>query len=163
VSKARKPAPTDVRAGFLSVEAIGRTSNLGHLREKWADLRKRINESPTRPSLSHKDDPKPRSKRFLSPGDIADLVHRYQVGETTQQIGTHYGISKTRVATILREQGITLRRQGLTDEQVSEAANFYGAGKSLAWIGARYGVSHTTVATALRQQGVQLRPRPGWR
>ncbi|MDT5048472.1 MAG: hypothetical protein QOG75_4360 [Mycobacterium sp.] len=72
-------------------------------------------------------------------------------------------ISKTRVATILREQGITIRRQGLNDEQVREAATLYAAGNSLAKIGARFDVSHTTVAAALRQQGIQLRLRPGWR
>jgi hypothetical protein len=67
-----------------------------------------------------------------------------------------------RRADVLREQGITIRRQGLADEQVSEAAELYSAGKSLAWIGARFGVSHTTIATALRRQEIHLRPRPGW-
>jgi transcriptional regulator of aromatic amino acid metabolism len=62
---------------------------------------------------------------------------------------------------VLREQGITIRRQGLTDEQVSEAVELYARGESLAWLGAHLGVSHTTIATELRQQGVQLRPRPG--
>jgi transcriptional regulator of aromatic amino acid metabolism len=88
-------------------------------------------------------------------------VARYQAGETTQQVGTRYGISKTRVATILREQGVTVRRQGLTDEQVTEAATLYVSGKSLAWLGTRFGVSHTTVAVVLRHRGVQLRPRRG--
>jgi transcriptional regulator of aromatic amino acid metabolism len=82
--------------------------------------------------------------------------------ETTEQIGARYGISKTRVATELREQGVTIRRQGLTKEQVRGAVTFYAAGRSLAWIGARYNVSHTTVARALRLQEIQLRPRPGW-
>ena len=77
-------------------------------------------------------------------------------------VGSRYGISKTRVATVLREQGITIRRQGLTNEQVAESGPPYAAGRSLAWLGARYGVSHTTVAAALRRQGIQLRPRPGW-
>jgi len=112
--------------------------------------------------LSGQDVRKSRSKRFLNPEDIADIVDRYQAGETTQQIGTRYGISKTRVATVLREQGITIRRQGLTDGQAREATELYAAGKSLAWIGTRFGVSHTTIATELRKQGVQLRPRPGW-
>src|SRR5262249_47373798 len=98
-----------------------------------------------------------------SPQDIADIAARYKAGETTQQAGTRYGISKTRVATVLREQGITIRCQGLTGEQGREAAEFYTAGKSLAWLGARFRVSHTTVAAVLRKQGVQLRPRPGWR
>jgi len=94
--------------------------------------------------------------------DAADVVRRYGVGETTGQVGAIYGISRTRVAAILREQGITIRRQGLTEYQVNEAAMLYSAGKSLAWIGTRYNVSHTTVADALRRRGVQLRPRPGW-
>jgi hypothetical protein len=144
------------------VEAIGRNSNLGHLCKKWAELRKRIDESPARPPLSRRDVPKPRSKRFLTTEDVADIVRRYEVCETTQQVGERYGISKTRVANVLREQGVAIRRQGLNDRQVSEAAMLYAAGRSLAWLGARYDVSHTTVATALRRRGFQLRRRPGW-
>jgi Mor family transcriptional regulator len=141
------------------VEAIGRNSNLAHLRKKWTGLHKRISESPRRPASS---DTPLRSKRFLIPTDIDDIVHRYDAGETTEQIGARYGISKTRVARVLREQGVTIRRQGLTEERLTEAAELYAAGRSLAWLGARYEVSHTTVAAALRRQGMQLRPRPGW-
>jgi len=112
--------------------------------------------------VSRDSGPKLRSKRFLKPDDIADISRRYEAGETTQHIGTHYGISKIRVATVLREQGVKLRRQGLTTEQISEAAEYYKAGKSLSWLAARYDVSPMTVSTALRGQGVQLRPRPGW-
>jgi hypothetical protein len=148
---------------LILVEAMGAYSNTGHLSKKWADLRKSITEAPPRLRLSPQDDPKPRSKRFLAAQDLTDIATRYQAGDTTQQIATDYGISKTRVATVLREQGITIRRQGLTSEQAREAAALYAAGKSLAWLGKRYGVSHTTVATVLRLQGIQLRPRPGWR
>jgi hypothetical protein len=66
---------------------------------------------------------------------VTGIVHKYEVGETTQRIGNHYGISKTRVAIVLRKQGITMRRQGLTDDQVDEAVGLYSTGKSLAWIG----------------------------
>jgi hypothetical protein len=97
----------------------------------------------------YQDKPKTRSKRFLTPQDIADIVARYEAGDTTQQIGTLYGISKTRVATVLRDQGITIRRQGLTNEQVREAAKLYVSGKSLGWLAARFGVSHTTIAVFL--------------
>ena|SRR5215213_2227753 len=130
---------------------------------KWSDLRKRIDESSPRPPLRHQDKPKTRSKRFLSDQDISNIVAEYQAGATTQQVGTHYGISKTRVATVLREQGIAIRRQGLSDEQATEAATLYTTGKSLAWLAARFCVAHTTIAVALRRQGVALRPRPGWR
>lgn len=141
------------------VEAIGRNSNLGHHCEKWAELRKRNDESPPRPAFGGTP---PRSKRLLAATDVDDIVKRYDSGETTQQIGVHFGISKSRVATVLRGQGITIRRHGLTIEQASEAEVLYADGKSLAWLGARYDASHTTVAAALRRQGMQLRPRPGW-
>jgi hypothetical protein len=144
------------------VEAIGRNSNLAHLSKKWHDLRKQITESSPRPPLPPQNGPKTRSKRFLTAQDITDIVNRYQAGETTQQIGTHYGISKTRVATVLRQQGITIRRQGLSAEQASEAVALYATGKSLASLGTLFGVSHTTIAAVLRQQGVDIRPRPGW-
>jgi hypothetical protein len=145
------------------VEAIGRNSNLGHLCKKWADLRERINETPAHPPRSRRDAPNPRFKRFLNAQDVTDIGARYEAGETTQQVGNRYGISKSRITIILREQGIAIRRRGLNDEHISEAATLYAAGRSLAWIGARYDVSHTTVAAALRRQGMQRRPRPGWR
>lgn len=109
------------------------------------------------------DVPPPRSRRFLTPDDITEIVRVYEAGRSTQHIGSHYGMSKTRVATILREQGVPLRRQGLTDEQVSEAAQLYEAGKSLATLGAHFGVSHATIANVLKKRGIRLRPRPGWR
>lgn len=147
---------------FTLVEAIGRNSNLAGMSNKWHELRKRIDESLPRQTLLYQDKPKTRSKRFLTTEDTAEIVSRYQAGDTTQAIGSSYGISKTRVATILRKQGITIRRQGLTDEQVREAAELYATGKSLAWLGARFGVSHTTVRAAFQQKGIQVRPRPGW-
>ena len=154
-----RPAWTCAQSGFSLVEAIGRNSNLGHLGKKWSDLRGRILDSPPRPASGGT---RPRSKRILVATDVDDIVKKYVSGETTQQISARFGISKSRVATALREQGITIRRQGLTEEQVKEAATFYAAGRSLNWIGAHYNVSHTTVATALRRQEIQLRPRPGW-
>jgi hypothetical protein len=144
------------------VEAIGRNSNLGHLCKEWADLRQRIKDLPARPPLSHHHGQKQCFKRFLTTQDVTDIVRRYEAGETTQQIGTHYGISKAHVALVLRNQAVTIRRQGLTAEQLTEAAEFYVAGHSLAWLGSRYMVSHTTVAAALRRRGIRLRPRPGW-
>lgn len=69
---------------------------------------------------------------FLTTENLADVMARYKAGETTQQVGTRYGVSKTHVATIFREQGVTIGRQGMNDEEVNEAATLYAAGKSLA-------------------------------
>src|ERR1700761_93084 len=62
---------------FSLVELIGRNSNLSHLCKRWSELRKRINEAPQRPASSGTP---PRSKRFLLPTDIDDIVHRYHAG-----------------------------------------------------------------------------------
>lgn len=129
---------------------------------KWRDLQKRIATTPHRPRHSDGEASPPRSKRFLTAQDIDDIVRTYRAGETTQRIGSQYGISKTRVATLLREQGATLRRQGLTEEQVSEAERLYDQGKSLATLGIQFNVSHSTIANILKRRGVNLRPRPGW-
>ena len=99
------------------MEAIGTYSNKGSLREKRAELRKRIQESPRRPSRTHHGDPPPRSKRFLNADDLTEIALSYEAGATTNAIASSYGISKTKVATVLREQGITLRRRGLTDNR----------------------------------------------
>ena len=128
----------------------------------WHDLRERIASSPRRSSQTDPDTPPPRSRRFLTAKDTAEIVQAYEASQSTQRIGSRYGMSKTRVATILREQGIPLRRQGLTDEQVSEAAQLYKEGESLAALGSHFGVSHATIANLLKRRGMTLRPRPGW-
>jgi hypothetical protein len=66
----------------MSVEAIGRNSNLDHLCKKWAGLRKSIDESLPRPLMSQPNGPKPRAKRFLTADDVTDIVRRYEGGET---------------------------------------------------------------------------------
>jgi hypothetical protein len=149
------------QSGFPRVEAIRTYSNPGSVREKWADLRKRLREAPIRPPLSRDDSLPPRSKRLLGADDIADITARYDSGASTKKIADHYRVSRSRVSDLLRTQGVTLRRLGLTTDQVREAPILYAAGRSLAWLGVRYGVSPTTVSRALRGQRVQLRPRPG--
>jgi hypothetical protein len=144
------------------VEAIGRNSNLAHLSRKWSDLLERIAALPARGSLSADQSLPRRHKRSLSAEDTADIIAKYNSGITTTDLGAMYHVSKSRISAVLREEGATIRRQGLTDEQAREAATFYNVGRSLAWIAARYGgISPTTVARALRRQGIHLRPRPG--
>jgi len=97
----------------------------------------------------------------LTADDVADIARRYEAGETTQQTGDRFGISKTRVATVFHEQGVAIRRQGLNEEQVSDVAMLYAAGRSLGWLAAQYGISPTTVSRALQHHGVTIRRRPG--
>jgi hypothetical protein len=82
---------------------MGTYSNRGHLGKTSLTGE---NASPNHPRdhpCCHDGSPS-RSKRLLSADDVANIVQNYESGDTTQQIGTCCGISKTRVATVLREQ-----------------------------------------------------------
>lgn len=114
------------------VEAIRSNSKLEQTSRKWHELQERIRSSPHRSPQTDPDNTSPRSRRFLTATDTAEIVQAYEACHSTQRIGSRYGMSKARVATILREQDVPLRRQGLTDEQVSEAAKLYDDGRSLA-------------------------------
>ena len=64
--------------------------------------------SPARPPLFGSRRSKIPLQTFLTAEDVIDIVHRYQVGETTQGIGDRYGISKTRVADVLSANNVSL-------------------------------------------------------
>lgn len=97
----------------------------------------------------------------LEPEIAAEIVARYEAGEPSTAIGTAYGLNKNSVIKILREVGISIRRQPLTGDQVTEAVQLYEAGQSLAKIGRRFGVDHGTVWRALRKRGVPMRDTHG--
>ena len=143
------------------MDHIGIYSKQSDLCKKWSDLRKLIQQATTRSPLLCQDGPLPRLKRYLSTNDLADIAQRYESGSTTKQIATDCGISKTRVATVLREQGVTIRRQGLDAEQIDEAVRLYAGGMSLAQIGEYLGVDHGTVWRQLRKRGVKMRDTHG--
>jgi DNA-binding CsgD family transcriptional regulator len=91
-------------------------------------------------------------------------VALYQSGLTVYQLADKYGIHRHTVSSHLRAAGIRLRLDGLTTQQVDEAAQLYGSGWSLGRIAERFGVAHTTVRTRLRERGVKMRDthgRPG--
>ena len=101
-------------------------------------------------------------KRQPGREEIDQIIAKYQSGVSTNQLMTEHHLAKRTISALIKANGVTLRRQGLTNKQAREAANLYTAGRSLAWIAWRFGgISPTTVARALRRQGVSLRPRPG--
>jgi hypothetical protein len=74
-----------------------------------------------------------------------------------------YGIGKGSVVKVLHEHGVAMRNQGLSPEQIQQAAALYRNGLSLAKIGSQFDVDTTTVWSALKKVGVQMRPRRGGR
>lgn len=97
----------------------------------------------------------------LKPAIVAEIVARYQAGETSTAVAAAYGLSKGSVIRLLRDAGVPIRRQGLTDDQTTEAAHLYESGLSLARIGEHFDVDHGTVWRALKNQGVKMRDGHG--
>ncbi|MDQ1075866.1 MULTISPECIES: hypothetical protein [unclassified Microbacterium] len=102
-------------------------------------------------------------RRRLQPTLIAEIVDKYCSGATTPSLCIEYSLSKGGLLKLLRDEGVRLRCQPLTDEQVREAAALYESGVSLAAIAAHFDVSYGNVRQAFVRDGVERRPRGGRR
>jgi len=80
----------------------------------------------------------------------AGLVRDYEAGTPTTQLTKSYGLSKASVLKLLQDAGVSLRRQGLDDEQTAQAIRLYESGLSLARVGEQVGFGPSSVANALR-------------
>lgn len=97
----------------------------------------------------------------LEQDQIQHLISTYQAGATVYEVAAQFGIARQTVSGILRHHGVPLRRQGLSPEQIDQAARLYHSGWSLARIGDRVGADAETVRQRLRQRGVRMRDPQG--
>lgn len=100
-------------------------------------------------------------RRRLEPAVIAAIVARYRDGVTTPALCAKYSLSKGGLLKLLRDEGVQLRCQPLTAEQVEQASKMYVGGTSLAAIAVQFDVSYNGVRQALIRAGVERRPRGG--
>lgn len=106
--------------------------------------------------------PSPRLlRRRLDPAVIAEIVAKYRSGATTPSLCVDHALSKGGLLKLLRDEGVQLRCQPLSDEQVRDAAALYEHGQSLAAIAAHFGVGYNGVRQAFVRAGVKRRPRGG--
>lgn len=61
-----------------------------------------------------------RLSRRLSPGMVSDIVRRYRSGESTTKLGEEFGVSRSSLATLLRQQGVVFRGAPISEEVVSQ-------------------------------------------
>lgn len=79
----------------------------------------------------------------------------------TPAICTEYGLSKTGILRLLRDEGVELRRRPLTEQQVVFAVNRYRSGQPIQAIASQLDTSYNNVRQRLLKEGVALRPRGG--
>lgn len=149
------------------VELLRRYSNLDAFQRSVHILTKSLVRSDN--GTFHVSSPRPQMTppepfkldHRLNPATIAEIIARYEAGEPSKALAAAFGISKGSAIRLLREAGVKIRKQRLTDDQIDEAANLYTDGKSLAWIGKYLGVDHGTVWRQLRKRGVRMRDTHG--
>lgn len=104
---------------------------------------------------------KRQQQRRLSSAEQIEVVRAYQAGADMKALALQYGVHRTSISHCLHAFNIPLRRQGLGEQDVEEAARLYEEGWSLARLGEKYSCVHTAIRKALLEHGVTLRPRPG--
>ncbi len=103
--------------------------------------------------------PPPPAQRRLTADQVAALVVEYQAGADMRELAVRWQVHRTTVAGHLRRAGVELRRQGLSEKQLSEAVRLYGNGWSLQRLAERSGCGAETVRQSLKSANVQL-PKP---
>jgi hypothetical protein len=99
--------------------------------------------------------------RRLTDATRAEIVASYEAGTPSTQLIEQYRLGKGTVLRLLREEGVTVRRQPLTDAEVREALALYESGWSMARIGDKLARQHTVIRDVLDRTGVQRRDSHG--
>ena len=96
-------------------------------------------------------------QRRLTAEQVDQLLSEYRAGASMKDLADQWRLHRTTVAGHLRQAGVALRRQGLSDAQLSEAVRLYGEGWSCQRLADRYNCDDETVRTYLRRAGVRMR------
>lgn len=108
-----------------------------------------LNPSAKRPRTRVRDDA------------LALAEARYKAGATLRDLAADLGLSRPRLASLLRARGLRLRRRSPVADEVAEMERRYLAGDSLGRVGSQLGFSAATVPTWLLAEGVAMRDAHG--
>ena len=122
-----------------------------------AEMARAFNAATTSSPPSMDRAPARRIRRRLSSDTVAQLVKRYEAGEHTPALSREFGISRSRLCTLLRSEGVTLRRRPIDGDSSKRAANLYVQGASIQDVAKTTGYSYGTVRRALLDMGVPVR------
>lgn len=86
-------------------------------------------------------------------------MRRAQAGESARSLAAKFGVAPSALIRLLREQGVSVQKQTVSEELVAELAREYEAGATMAELEAFHGLSHSPVYRALHQAGVEMAAR----
>lgn len=90
---------------------------------------------------------------------IQQLVDRYKAGEYTTKLSKEYGISKSGLLDLLVAEGVSFRKQPMTEEATKRAIQLYESGLSINEVVDKVGYSYGTIRRALHMNDVAVRPK----
>jgi hypothetical protein len=134
------------------------------------ELLRRYSKIPPLPKLDllltekRTEHPRPFTRnvhRRLGPDIIAQLVADYEAGLPTTALTTTYGLSKGSVLQLLRQNGVEVRHQSLTPDQLQEAVGLYEQGWSLAKVGAHFARDASFIHVTFKREGIPRRDSHG--
>lgn len=96
-------------------------------------------------------------RRRLSSETIVEVVQRYQAGQHTTALSKEYGISKSGLISLLRSEGVTLRRRPLSKAATERAVRLYKHGLTIQQVADRVDSSYGTIRNMLHREGVRVR------
>lgn len=155
-SNQRTPVGTEI------IDAIGVFANLTFPHRSLKAL-SRLRDAGVAGSRERGEEkPAPhRFRRRLDESARRQIVAKYRQGATAKAIADSYGISKTALIALLRDAGVAIRRQPLSEDQLAHIVRRYEAGDSIYAIERATGIPKSSVGRALNVAGVNMRQRGG--
>lgn len=101
--------------------------------------------------------------RHLGAAKVAELSRRAAAGESARSLAREVGVANSALVRMLREQGVSIHRRKVGEEEERALANAYEAGQTVAELEKSFKLSHGAVLRALHRAGVEMRakaPRP---
>ncbi|WP_156156741.1 helix-turn-helix domain-containing protein [Microbacterium azadirachtae] len=100
--------------------------------------------------------PHPLPER-LGPRKVADIVRRYQEGESARSLAEKYKVAPSAVTRLLRENNVVVKKRTVTEAEARRIAKEYEAGATMRDIEKNHGLSHGAVSRTLHRVGVEMR------
>ncbi len=110
---------------------------------------------------THREESHVRRQTRVSEDTLELAEARYASGELVHAIARNVGISRQRLASLLRKRGVRLRRATPSSAEAEEMARRYVDDESLQRVGTRTGYCAGTVRNYLLAKGVVLRDSHG--
>lgn len=93
--------------------------------------------------------------RRLSPEDIQTIAKRYKANETISSLSREYGVSRPSLRGLLREAGVSPRRNEMSPKQAAKAIELYESGLTIMGVVDKVGFSYGVVNRMLHRKGVK--------